>query len=85
MSLLDKLERKIGAWAVPNLTIFLIAGQTVFYVMFMTGRVDRSVTLLSAGLALQGEWWRLGLVISLVNLAIWLGIGPVWWKLVGIW
>jgi DASS family divalent anion:Na+ symporter len=38
-----------------------------------------------AGYVRQGEWWRLGLVISLVNLAIWLGIGPVWWKLVGIW
>jgi len=38
-----------------------------------------------AGYVRQGEWWRLGFVISLVNLAIWLGIGPVWWKLVGIW
>jgi DASS family divalent anion:Na+ symporter len=38
-----------------------------------------------AGYVRQGEWWRLGLVISLVNLAIWLGIGPMWWKLVGIW
>ena len=38
-----------------------------------------------AGYVRQGEWWRLGFVISLVNLAIWLGIGPVWWKVVGIW
>ena len=38
-----------------------------------------------AGYVRQGEWWRVGLVISLVNLAIWLGIGPMWWKLVGIW
>jgi DASS family divalent anion:Na+ symporter len=33
----------------------------------------------------QAEWWRLGFLISLVNLAIWMGIGPLWWKLVGIW
>ena len=38
-----------------------------------------------AGYVRQGEWWRLGFLISLVNLAIWLGIGPLWWKLVGIW
>ncbi len=38
-----------------------------------------------AGYVRQGEWWRLGFLISLVNLVIWLGIGPVWWKLVGIW
>ena len=38
-----------------------------------------------AGYVRQGEWWRLGFLISLVNLVIWLGIGPLWWKLVGIW
>ena len=38
-----------------------------------------------AGYVRQAEWWRLGLIISLVNLAIWLGVGPFWWKLVGIW
>jgi DASS family divalent anion:Na+ symporter len=38
-----------------------------------------------AGYVRQAEWWRLGFLISLVNLVIWLGIGPVWWKLVGIW
>jgi DASS family divalent anion:Na+ symporter len=38
-----------------------------------------------AGYVRQVDWWRYGLLISLVNLVIWLGIGPVWWKLVGIW
>jgi divalent anion:Na+ symporter, DASS family len=38
-----------------------------------------------AGYVRQGDWWRTGFLISLVNLAIWLGIGPLWWKLVGIW
>jgi DASS family divalent anion:Na+ symporter len=38
-----------------------------------------------AGYVRQAEWWRLGFLISLVNLVIWLGIGPLWWKLVGIW
>jgi DASS family divalent anion:Na+ symporter len=38
-----------------------------------------------AGYVRQGEWWRLGFLISLVNLVIWLGIGPLWWKVVGIW
>jgi DASS family divalent anion:Na+ symporter len=38
-----------------------------------------------AGYVRQGEWWRLGFLISVVNLVIWMGIGPLWWKLVGIW
>lgn len=38
-----------------------------------------------AGYVRQGEWWRVGFLISLVNLFIWLGIGSLWWKLIGIW
>jgi len=33
----------------------------------------------------QSTWWKLGFVISLLNLVFWLGVGPVWWKLVGLW
>ena len=32
-----------------------------------------------------GTWWRVGAVISVVNIAIWLGIGSLWWKLLGLW
>jgi len=33
----------------------------------------------------QGEWWKVGFLISVVNLVIWMGVGSIWWKLVGIW
>jgi DASS family divalent anion:Na+ symporter len=39
----------------------------------------------NVGYVRQADWWRYGLVISLINLVIWLGIGPFWWKLIGIW
>ncbi len=32
-----------------------------------------------------GDWWRVGFVASLVNLAIWLTVGFAWWKLLGFW
>ena len=38
-----------------------------------------------AGYLTQGEWWRIGFVISLVHLAIWLPIGFLWWKAIGLW
>jgi DASS family divalent anion:Na+ symporter len=31
------------------------------------------------------KWWRVGFVVSLVNLTIWSTIGFAWWKLIGIW
>jgi divalent anion:Na+ symporter, DASS family len=31
------------------------------------------------------KWWKVGFVISVVNLAIWSTVGFAWWKLIGIW
>jgi DASS family divalent anion:Na+ symporter len=36
-----------------------------------------------AGYVSQGDWWRLGFIISLINIVLWLGIGPLWWKAIG--
>ncbi len=33
----------------------------------------------------QGEWWRIGFIISVVNVFIWLGAGLLWWKTIGLW
>jgi len=30
-------------------------------------------------------WWRIGFVVSLVNIAIWTTVGFAWWKVIGIW
>jgi DASS family divalent anion:Na+ symporter len=38
-----------------------------------------------AGYVAQAVWWRLGVIASWVNLAIWLGIGAVWWRVLGWW
>jgi DASS family divalent anion:Na+ symporter len=31
------------------------------------------------------DWWRVGFLVSLVNLAVWLTVGFGWWKLLGFW
>ena len=59
MKVIDYLDRKIGRYAVPNLTIYLIAGQSFFYLMYMTGKLERGATYLSAQALMAGEWWRL--------------------------
>lgn len=41
--------------------------------------------LFGAGYVRLGEWWRLGALISVVNIVIWLGIGGAWWKLINLW
>ncbi|MDR3564172.1 MAG: anion permease [Negativicutes bacterium] len=38
-----------------------------------------------AGYIPQGTWWKHGFVISVINVIIWLGIGSIWWKVLGLW
>jgi divalent anion:Na+ symporter, DASS family len=44
-----------------------------------------AVVLFGAGYVSQARWWRIGFVLSLVHLLIWMGVGFGWWKLLGLW
>ena len=33
----------------------------------------------------QGTWWKLGFIISVVNMVVWIGLGGMWWKVLGLW
>jgi len=37
-----------------------------------------------AGYVKIGQWWRLGFVMSVVNIIIWFGLGLIWWNIIGI-
>lgn len=41
--------------------------------------------LFGAGYVDIGSWWRIGFLVSIVNIVIWLGIGGLWWKVLGLW
>jgi DASS family divalent anion:Na+ symporter len=41
--------------------------------------------LFSGGHVSLGAWWRVGLIVSVVNLAIWVGVGAIWWRVLGLW
>jgi hypothetical protein len=62
MSLLSRLESKLGRYAVPNLTLFLIAGQVMVYLAQMM--TPPGAVPLAAKIALipdkvfDGQWWR---------------------------
>lgn len=44
-----------------------------------------SPILFNSGYVPQNTWWRLGFIASVVNLVIWLGVGSMWWKVLGLW
>ena len=32
-----------------------------------------------------GDWWKVGLIVSIVNLIVWTTVGFAWWKFLGFW
>jgi hypothetical protein len=64
MKPLERMERRFGRFAIPNVTLLLIAGQVVLYVMSQMPVVNGQalsldVVQLAPELVLQGEIWRL--------------------------
>lgn len=38
-----------------------------------------------AGYVDQATWWKMGFVVSLLHIIVWVGVGGVWWKILGYW
>lgn len=41
--------------------------------------------LFGGGYVTLKEWWKLGFMMSIVYIIIWMGLGGAWWKVLGIW
>ena len=41
--------------------------------------------LFGSGYVEMGAWWKLGALISVLNILVWIVIGGLWWKVLGIW
>lgn len=41
--------------------------------------------IFSSGFTTLGEWWKTGFILSVINIFIWITIGPFWWKIIGYW
>ena len=41
--------------------------------------------LFGSGYVPIDKWWKVGAAVSLLNMVVWLGVGSVWWKFLGIW
>ncbi|MBD3306437.1 hypothetical protein GF339_08565 [candidate division KSB3 bacterium] len=59
MTLLDKLEKRFRGYGIPNLTLHLVIGQSLAYVLTMSGQFNLNVILLVPARVLEGEVWRL--------------------------
>lgn len=44
-----------------------------------------AAVLFASGYVSVPTWWRVGSIVSLVNIVIWLVVGGLWWKFLGYW
>jgi hypothetical protein len=58
MSILDKLERVLGRFAIPNLSLYLVIGQVFVFLAVMLERLDLRALVFYPALVTEGEWWR---------------------------
>lgn len=59
MSMLDKLERKLGRFAIPNLTLYLIFGQSLFLVFALVNPEFLNKVAFVPRAVATGEYWRI--------------------------
>ncbi|MGD2170305.1 MAG: anion permease [Chlamydiota bacterium] len=87
----------VGAMYAPFLIVAialgappLVAALVLGYMSSLFGNLTQyscgpAPILFGSGYVSVGAWWRLGFIMSIVNLIIWLGLGGVWWKVIGFW
>ena len=75
----------IGLGAPPQLAALLLAFFSNLYASLTHYGTPPGAILFGAGHVSLGTWWRVGLILSFVNIVIWLGAGALWWKVLGLW
>ncbi len=75
----------IGVGAPPMLAALVLA----FFGNLMSSMTHYGTgpapVFFGSGYVEMGTWWKLGFLISVINIVIWLGIGGLWWKVLGLW
>jgi DASS family divalent anion:Na+ symporter len=84
------------AFFVPFLTVAVAAGAPPYFAALIFAFFSSLCVSLThygggpspvywgAGYATVKQWWSVGFVVSLLFIAVWMGIGPFWWKALGL-
>ena len=75
----------IAVGAPPMLAALVLAFFSSLFSSMTHYGAGPAPVLFGSGFVDVGTWWKLGFVVSVANIAIWLGVGGVWWKVLGIW
>ena len=75
----------IAAGAPPLFTVLLLAYLSNLSASLTHYGTTPAPIYFGAGYTTQREWWRVGLLASILHIVVWGTLGPLWWKLLGWW
>ncbi len=75
----------IGLGAPVVLTLLAFAFMSNLCMCLTHYAAGPSPIIFGADYVTQGEWWKLGFIFSIVYLVVWIGLGSMWWKVLGLW
>ncbi|MDD3352839.1 DASS family sodium-coupled anion symporter [Zoogloea sp.] len=75
----------IALGAPPMAFALLLAAASSIMMTLTHYATGTSPIIFGSGYTTLGQWWFAGLVMSVVNLLVWVLVGGVWWKLLGYW
>jgi DASS family divalent anion:Na+ symporter len=79
------LSVALAAGAPPALAVLSLAFTANLCMSLTHYAAGPAPIFFGAGYVGQTTWWKFGFIISVINLVIWLGLGSMWWKVLGLW
>ena len=79
------LTAGITLHAPPMLMALMMAAASSIMMTLTHYATGTSPVIFGSGYTTLGEWWKAGFIMSVVNLAVFVIIGGVWWKVMGYW
>jgi len=75
----------LGLGAPPLLAALVLAFSSNLFSSLTHYATGPAPVYFGAGYVELGTWWGLGFLISVINIVIWVGLGGLWWKVLGLW
>jgi DASS family divalent anion:Na+ symporter len=75
----------VAAGAPPFISAFVVAIASNICGCLTHFGSGPSPVYFGAGYVDQKTWWKLGFIVSLMHIVIWIGVGGLWWKVLGYW
>ena len=75
----------ISLGAPPMLFALMMAAASSIMMTLTHYATGTSPVIFGSGYTTLAEWWKMGFIMSVVNLIIFVVIGGMWWKVLGFW